>query len=256
LEVRADLVIGADGRQSTVRDRAGLKILELGAPIDVLWFRISKQPGDPEQTLGHVGRGHFAVTIDRDKYWQCGYVIPKGAAEEKRRHGLEAFREEVAVAVPFLRDRTAELKNWDDDIKLLTVKMDRLSQWYRPGLLCIGDSAHAMSPVGGVGINLAIQDAVAAANHLAMPLLQCRVDIADLEHVQHRREWPTRMTQGLQMFLHKNVLEPIFRDQGPRVPPWPLRILARWPILQRIPARLVGIGFRPEHVLPAPVEQH
>ena len=250
LEVRAGLVIAADGRASTVRERSGLKVMDLGAPIDVLWFRISRQPGDPEAALGHVSRGHFMVMIDRGSYWQCGYVIPKGQAEEKRQRGLEAFRGEVTAAAPALRERAAELKTWDD-IKLLTVKVDRLYQWYRPGLLCIGDSAHAMSPVGGVGINLAVQDAVATANLLSAALRHDKLKTEDLRQVQRRREWPTRMTQGLQIFLHNHLLQPLFQEQGPLTPPLPLRLLGRFPFLQRIPARVVGLGFRPEHILSA-----
>ncbi len=255
LEVRAGLVIGADGRSSTVRERSGLEIMDLGAPIDVLWFRISRQSGDSDQTFGFVGRGHLVVLIDRGDYWQCGFVIPKGKAEEKRRQGLDAFRNELADTVPFLRERTGELKDWDN-IKLLTVKVDRLRRWYRPGLLCIGDSAHAMSPVGGVGINLAIQDAAAAANLLASALREGDDEMDDLRKVQNRREWPTRMTQGLQIFLHNNVLKPLFVGQGPVTAPWPMRLMNAWPLLQRIPARLVGLGFRPEHVHSALAGKH
>lgn len=247
LEVRAALTIGADGRSSTVRARAGLEVIDLGAPIDVLWFRLTKRASDPPQSLGHVGARQFMVLIDRGDYWQSAYVIPKGAFEEKRQRGLEAFRDEVARCAPFLSDRVAELTKWED-VRLLAVKVDRLRQWYRDGLLCIGDSAHAMSPVGGVGINLAIQDAVASANLLAGKLLDHAVTVDDLRAVQQRRERPARLTQRVQIFLHEHLLEPIFETTESIDPPWPMRLLQMLPALRRIPARMVGLGFRPEHV--------
>ena len=246
LEVRASLVIGADGRSSTVRDRAGFEVLDLGAPIDVLWFRLPKRAGDPAQAFGFVGIGQFMVLIDRGNYWQCAYVIRKGDFAAKRRRGLPDFRAEIARCTPFLRSRVEQLKEWDD-VKLLSVKVDRLREWARDGLLCIGDSAHAMSPVGGVGINLAIQDAVAAARLLAEKLRADHIAIEDLRAVQERRELPTRLTQRVQIFLHQHFLAPIFDATEPIAPPWPMRLLARFPSLRRIPARMIGLGFRPEH---------
>jgi 2-polyprenyl-6-methoxyphenol hydroxylase-like FAD-dependent oxidoreductase len=248
LEVRADLTIGADGRRSIVREKAALEVLDLGAPIDVLWMRIPRGPDDPNQTLGRVRAGRILVTIDRGDYWQCAYVISKGGFDAIREKGLPSFREDIAKTAPFLRERVYELKDWND-IKLLSVSVDRLRRWWRAGLLCIGDSAHAMSPVGGVGINLAIQDAVAAANILAGPLQRGRVTDERLRAVQRRREFPTRMTQGLQVFAHKRVIRRALNNETPlRRLPFPLRLLQRFPILRRIPARVIGLGFRPEHV--------
>jgi 2-polyprenyl-6-methoxyphenol hydroxylase-like FAD-dependent oxidoreductase len=248
--VRADLVVGADGRSSTVRERADLEVMDLSAPIDVLWFGLSKHAGDPEQSFGYVGAGQFMVLLDRGDYWQCGYVIRKGGFEQKRQRGLEELRTDVSRCAPFLNDRVAELKDWNA-VRLLTVKVDRLRRWYRDGLLCIGDSAHAMSPVGGVGINLAIQDAVATANILGQPLRDGRVDLNDLRTVQHRRERPAHLTQRAQIFMHEHFLERIFNATEQMSPPLPARLLEEFPLLRRITARMIGIGFRPEHVLPA-----
>ncbi len=248
IDVRAHLTIGADGRHSIVRQKAGLKVIDLGAPIDVLWMRVSRQPSDPHQTLGRFHAGRILVTLNRGDYWQCAYVIPKGAFETIKQKGLQAFRDDLASIAPFLRDRTAELKDWND-VKLLSVSVDRLQKWWRAGLLCIGDSAHAMSPVGGVGINLAIQDAVAAANVLAKPLVQDAVTDDLLHKVQERREFPTRATQRVQIFAHKRFLSPALAHRTPaRELPLPLKLLRDFPILRRIPARMIGIGFRPEHV--------
>jgi 2-polyprenyl-6-methoxyphenol hydroxylase-like FAD-dependent oxidoreductase len=247
LDVRAALVVGADGRHSTVRGRAGLKVEDLGAPMDVLWLRLSRRPGDRRNPLGRFDRGKVFVMLDRGDYWQCGYVIPKGGFDEVRRRGLEAFREAVAESAPFLRDRVGELRSWDD-VKLLTVVVDRLRRWYRPGLLCIGDAAHAMSPIGGVGINLAVQDAVAAANLLAAPLRDGRLTAEDLRRVQRRREFPTRLTQRLQVLIQDRVISRVLAGRKQLSLPWPLRLLRRFPVLRRIPARLIGLGFRPEHV--------
>jgi 2-polyprenyl-6-methoxyphenol hydroxylase-like FAD-dependent oxidoreductase len=248
LEVRAHLTVGADGRHSIVREKAGLEVIDLGAPIDVLWMKIARKPDDQEQTLGRFHAGKILVTLNRGDYWQCAYVIPKGAFEIIKQKGLAAFREDIAGIAPFLRDRAGDLKDWND-IKLLTVAVDRLRKWSRTGLLCIGDSAHAMSPVGGVGINLAIQDAVAAANILAQPLLQERVTDQDLRKVQKRREFPTRMTQRLQIFAHKRFINPALATRTPiQKLPLPLKLLQMFPVLRRIPARVVGLGFRPEHI--------
>jgi 2-polyprenyl-6-methoxyphenol hydroxylase-like FAD-dependent oxidoreductase len=245
-EVKADLVIGADGRHSVVRERAELKVDEFGVPIDVLWFRISQRPEDGGQTLGRIVDGKIMVMLDRKDYWQCGFVIPKGEFEGMKKRGLPAFREEIVSIAPFLRERVGELGNWDD-IRLLTVLVDRLREWSRPGLLCIGDAAHAMSPIGGVGINLAIQDAVAAANILAQPLRAATLSSADLKRVQKRRQLPTRITQSAQVFLQDKVIGRVLGSRQVSLP-WPIRLFQRFPILRRIPARLVGIGFRPEHV--------
>jgi 2-polyprenyl-6-methoxyphenol hydroxylase-like FAD-dependent oxidoreductase len=330
LEVRAELVIGADGRRSVVREKAGLQVENLGSPMDVLWMRISRKPSDPMQTLGHVDSGRILVQIQRGDYWQCAFVIPKGGFDAMCERGLPAFREEIARLSPYLRDRVEELKSWDD-IKLLTVTVDRLKQWYRPGLLCIGDSAHAMSPIGGVGINLAIQDAVAAANILA-PAFQrgtipgaillmdalnsemtprdsalpeaiamelrpapagapsayigssfLRNDLDrgaaapvgkvarrataannraasppssaestviedDLARVQRRREFPTRMTQRMQVLIQNRVIGRVLASKKQASIPWVVKLLIHFPVLRRIPAYVVGVGFRPEHV--------
>jgi 2-polyprenyl-6-methoxyphenol hydroxylase-like FAD-dependent oxidoreductase len=247
VEIRAPLTIGADGRQSVVRDRAGLQVMNLGAPMDVLWLRISRRPGDPGQTLGHVEAGKLFVMIDREDYWQCGFVIPKGGMDKIRRRGIEPFRDDIASLAPFLRDRVTELRDWND-VSLLTVKVDRLRRWWRPGLLCIGDAAHAMSPIGGVGINLAIQDAVAAANILGPKLAAGNLNNQDLQAVQRRRQFPTRATQRLQVLAQNNVIRRVLASTKPLTLPWPLKLAQRWPFLRRIPARVIGMGFRPEHV--------
>jgi 2-polyprenyl-6-methoxyphenol hydroxylase-like FAD-dependent oxidoreductase len=247
VEIRADLSVGADGRHSVVRERAGLQVMELGAPMDVLWMRISRLPSDPGQTLGHVEAGRILVMINREEYWQCGYVIPKGAADEIRKRGIETFREDIANLQPFLGDRVAELRDWND-VSLLTVKVDRLRQWSRPGLLCIGDAAHAMSPIGGVGINLAIQDAVATANILAAKLAAGTVSDPDLHAVQRRREFPTRATQRLQVLIQNRIIRHVLTRAEPLAVPWLLKLVQQWSFLRRIPARVIGMGFRPEHV--------
>jgi len=244
--IRADLVVGADGRGSTVRTRAGLSVQTLGAPIDVLWFRISRRAGDPAHTMGRFGRGSVLVLINRGEYWQCGFVIPKGSIAAVRERGLPAFRAQIGQLEPFLAPYTGELATWDD-VKLLTVQVDRLDTWHRPGLLCIGDAAHAMSPVGGVGINLAIQDAVATANLLAAKLRDGPVD-ALLPQVQQRRLFPTRVTQRVQLLIQDKVIGHVLGSSGELAPPWSLRLLARFPLLRRLPARMVGLGVRPEHV--------
>jgi 2-polyprenyl-6-methoxyphenol hydroxylase-like FAD-dependent oxidoreductase len=247
LEVRTSLVVGADGRHSVVRARAGLQVDEFGAPMDVLWFRLSRRPGDSEDPVARFEMGRIFIMLNRGEHWQCGFVIPKGSLEQLQARGLPAFRDSVAQLAPFVADRVGELSDWDA-IKLLTVQVDRLPRWYRPGLLCIGDAAHAMSPVGGVGINLAIQDAVAAANLLAAPLRADRLTTEDLLLVQLRREWPTRVTQRFQIFVQNRVIRRVLSGAGKLTPPLAVRLLARFPFLRRIPARLIGIGFRPEHV--------
>ncbi len=247
LMVRADLVVGADGRHSTVRAKAGLEVDDLGAPMDVLWMRLSRHPDDPGQTLGRIDAGRILIMINRGDYWQCAFVIAKGGFEDIRRRGLPAFREEIARLAPYLRERTAELADWSD-VSLLSVAVDRLRVWHRPGLLCIGDAAHAMSPIGGVGINLAIQDAVAAANILASPLLKGTVSERDLRAVQRRREFPTRATQRLQVLAQNRIIGRVLQTSGKLSAPLVLRLFGKCPFLLRLPARLIGLGFRPEHV--------
>lgn len=248
LEIRADLVVAADGRHSTLREKSGLEVMKLAAPMDVLWLHISRRPSDPPQSFGRVDAGRFFISIERGDYWQCAYIIPKGALDEIRAAGLDRFRENVGAIAPYTRDRLSELKSWDD-VKLLSVAVDRLRRWYRPGLLCIGDAAHAMSPVGGVGINLAIQDAVATANILSAPLSNGAVSVRDLQKLQNRRMFPTRATQRLQVFIQNRVIRRVLQGSSEiRGLPWPMKLLDRWPYLRRFPARIVGIGFRPEHV--------
>ena len=250
-DIRADLVVGADGRRSLVRERAGLAVENLGAPIDVLWMRLPRRADDPSQALGNVEGGHIFVMFDRGDYWQCACVIPKGGYDDIQRRGIDAFRADIASTVPFLQDRVGELRDWNE-IKLLTVLVDRLRTWHRPGLLCIGDAAHAMSPIGGVGINLAIQDAVAAANILAGPLASGICSDADLARVQKRREWPTRIVQRVQVIAQNRVIGPALSGKGPQQLPFVLKLLRWFPMLRRIPARLVGVGIRPEHVRRTP----
>jgi 2-polyprenyl-6-methoxyphenol hydroxylase-like FAD-dependent oxidoreductase len=240
-EIRADLVVGADGRHSTVRSLARLQVDNIGAPIDVLWFRLSRKPQDPASSMGRFDAGAALVLINRRDYWQCGYVIPKGAAEEVRAAGLPAFRAKLARLLPWIAGRLDELADWEQ-VKLLTVQIDRLREWCRPGLLCIGDAAHAMSPVGGVGINIAIQDAVAAANLLA----DRDFSIENLQKVQKRREWPARMTQRLQILAQDRIITRVLESTQVLEPPLLFRLLARFAWLRRLPGRLIGMGLRPE----------
>jgi 2-polyprenyl-6-methoxyphenol hydroxylase-like FAD-dependent oxidoreductase len=246
MEVSADLVIGADGRHSTTHTRAGFRSREFGAPIDVLWMSISKKPDDPEQSFGFFQHGKLLVLLDRGDYWQCGFVIPKGGFDEIKARGLPQFQNEIVSFAGFLRDRVTELDEWSK-IKLLTVQINRLREWCREGLLCIGDSAHAMSPAGGVGINLAIQDAVATANLLAQKLRSGPVSLDDLRKVQARREWPTRLIQRMQVFIHQRVVTGQVSGSDDSLP-FVLRLLKWFPILRQVPARFIGLGPRPEHV--------
>lgn len=247
LAVRADLVVASDGRHSILRRRAGLEVMDIGAPMDVLWMRIGRLPDDPGQLQGRIVAGQMLVLIDRRDYWQCAFVIPKGSFESIRQEGLEAFRSRIARLAPFLSGRIGELRSWDD-IKLLTVTVDRLKRWYRPGLLCIGDAAHAMSPIGGIGINLAIQDAVATANILGAALRDGPAGPGLLARVQKRRELPTLLTQRFQVLVQNRVIRRVLGSRAQISPPWILRLLAGWPLFRRIPACLIGVGFRPEHI--------
>jgi 2-polyprenyl-6-methoxyphenol hydroxylase-like FAD-dependent oxidoreductase len=246
-DIRAALVVGCDGRHSTVRQNAKLEVEDIGAPIDVLWFRLSRKTGDTEETGGHMEAGKMLVMLNRRDYWQCAYVIPKGGIETVKREGLAAFRDRVSELEPFLKDRVGELKSFDD-IKLLTVAIDRLRQWHRPGLLCIGDAAHAMSPVGGVGVNLAVQDAVAAANILAEPLRAGAVTTVHLAAVQARRSFPMRVIQRMQVIVQNKLLSPALASRERPKPPFVMRLIQWFPVLRRIPARIVGLGVRPEHI--------
>jgi 2-polyprenyl-6-methoxyphenol hydroxylase-like FAD-dependent oxidoreductase len=245
-EIHADLVVACDGRHSAVRQAAGLEVIEFGVPIDVLWFRVERRDSDPDQVLGNINYGKVLILINRGDYFQAGLLIRKGSFDEVKSRGLEEFRQKVRQIAPYLGDRVNKLQAWDQ-VKLLTVQLNRLRRWYKPGLLCIGDAAHAMSPAGGVGINLAIQDAVATANLLTDDLLEGRVTEAGLARVQCRREFPTRVTQEVQVFAHKGM-EKIFQTTGPAQPPWQLRLALGIPGINRGIARLVGLGVRPEHV--------
>jgi 2-polyprenyl-6-methoxyphenol hydroxylase-like FAD-dependent oxidoreductase len=248
IQIHAELTVGADGRKSIMRNHAGLRVENLGAPMDVLWMRISRHAEDPGQAFGRFDAGKILVLIDRGDYWQMAYVVPKGSAEQMRQKGIENLRQQIAEAMPFLKDRVRELHDWDEQVKLLTVAVDRLRQWSRPGLLCIGDAAHAMSPIGGVGINLAIQDAVAAANVLVRAFQRGIPGDSTLQAVQERREFPTRVTQGMQIILQNNIIRRVLSGNQPVSAPWPLKLLNAVPLLQRVPARLIGLGARPEHV--------
>jgi 2-polyprenyl-6-methoxyphenol hydroxylase-like FAD-dependent oxidoreductase len=245
-ELHADLVIGADGRHAVTHTRAKLELEELGVPIDVLWMRLSKRANDPPQSLGFFQHGKLLVLLDRGDYFQIGFVIPKGGIDEIKKRGLPALHADIVQLGPFLRDRIVELDDWEK-IKLLTVQINRLKKWCREGLLCIGDNAHAMSPAGGVGINLALQDAVATANLLAAKLRDRPVTVSELEEVQKRREWPTRVIQSMQAFIHRNVVTGRSSGNDDKLPLLP-RIFLWFPFLRALPARLIGLGLRPEHV--------
>jgi 2-polyprenyl-6-methoxyphenol hydroxylase-like FAD-dependent oxidoreductase len=249
VDIRADLVIGADGRHSTIREQAGFVPQEFGSPIDVLWFRLPLKPTDPTEPVAHLAAGRFLVMLYRGDYWQCAFVVPKGGFERIEREGIAAFRARLASIAGFAADRVDAIRSFAD-VSLLTVTVDRLAQWARAGLVCIGDAAHAMSPVGGVGINLAVQDAVAAANILWRPLKRGRPTLEELNRVQARRQLPARLTQAAQVTIQNNIAAPILQSEGELKPPLVVKMLRWIPWLQRIPARLVGIGVRPEHVRP------
>jgi 2-polyprenyl-6-methoxyphenol hydroxylase-like FAD-dependent oxidoreductase len=246
VEIRARLVVGCDGRRSAVRSAARLDLMEFGVPFDVLWFRMGRRAGDHEQVLGYVNYGKALILINRGDYFQAGMIVRKGSSDEVKRRGLGEFRHSILQIAPFLAERVCELRSWDQ-VNLLTVKLNRLRRWHRPGLLCIGDAAHAMSPAGGVGINLAIQDAVAAARLLAGPLRQGRLDEYALARVQQRREFPARLTQFIQMGIHAAFAR-VFQNPGPTRAPWQLKVAVRIPGLPRLLGRAVGIGVRPEHI--------
>jgi len=248
VEIRASLVVGADGRQSVTRDQAGLEVQSRGAPMDALWFRLSRSSSDPAQPLGRFQNGRILIMIDRGEHWQIAYVIAKGTLEEFRSAGLDAFRDVIGGLAPFAQSRLHEIRALDD-LKLLSVRIDRLREWYRPGVLFIGDAAHAMSPVGGVGVNLAIQDAVAAANELARPLREGTLTTNHLHRVQKRREFATRVTQRLQVAMQDAMIYPTLAGRGKAPsPPMPFHMLRRFPLLRRVPATLMGMGIRMERV--------
>ena len=245
-DFRADLVIGADGRHAITHEKAKLELIEFGAPIDVLWMRLSKRPGDPPQTLGFFQHGKLLVLLDRGDYFQVGFVIPKGGLDELKQRGLAALHAEIVGIAQFLSDRISELDDWGK-IRLLTVQINRLRKWCREGLLCIGDNAHAMSPAGGVGINLALQDAVATANLLAAKLKTRPVSVSELEEVQKRREWPTRVIQRMQVFIHRNMVTGRSSGSDDKLPLF-IRLFVWFPFLRQLPARMIGMGPRPEHI--------
>jgi 2-polyprenyl-6-methoxyphenol hydroxylase-like FAD-dependent oxidoreductase len=247
IEIRADLVVACDGRHSRMRDLAGFVPQTLGAPMDVLWFKIGRSEAEGEEPLGRMAAGRILVAINRGDVWQCGYVIAKGTFDEIRKGSLDDFRAAIVRMAPSFADRVQDVTSWDD-IKLLTVAVDRLPLWHRPGLLCIGDAAHAMSPIGGIGINLAIQDAIATANLLTDNLRGHRVTDSDLAQVQRRREWPVRITQWLQVTIQNRIIAPVLATRSASRPPWILRHLQSIPLLRVLPARFVAIGVRPEHI--------
>jgi len=246
IEIEADLTIGCDGRHSIVRERAGLDVEEIGAPMDVLWFRVGRRRDETENLFARIDHGKMMVTFDRGDYWQCAYVIAKGQYEAVKARGLPALLDDVLRLAPILKAGIADVKSFDD-VKLLTVAINRLTRWTRPGLLCIGDAAHAMSPIGGVGVNLAVQDAVATANILAAKLVQGCPSEDELDAVRHRREFPVRVTQRMQVIAQNNIISAALKG-GDQPVPFALQLITAMPWLQGLTARLVAIGVRPEHV--------
>jgi len=247
IDIRAALVVAADGRHSRLRERGGFAVNDLGAPMDVLWMRLSRRADDVAETFGHIEAGRFFIMLDRGDYWQCAFVIPKGSAETLRKKDIGEFRRMVLDLSPWLDGCVDEIRGWDD-VKLLAVAVDRLTTWWRPGLICIGDAAHAMSPIGGVGINLAVQDAVAAANILAEPLRAGAVTDDHLARVQARRAWPTKATQRIQIAIQNNIVRRVLAGTKRPKPPLVATLVDAFPPLQRIPAYLLGVGVRPEHI--------
>jgi 2-polyprenyl-6-methoxyphenol hydroxylase-like FAD-dependent oxidoreductase len=247
LTVYADLVVGCDGRHSTVREKARLQTDDYGVPMDVLWFRITRRDSDGVDVFGHIEAGALLVMLDRGDYWQCAYVIPKGGIDRVKANGIETFRNRVVALSPFLADRIRELRSFDD-VKLLSVTVNRLRQWWRPGLICIGDAAHAMSPIGGVGINIAVQDAVAAANRLAAPLKAGTATSGHLQAIQARRDFPARMTQKIQLTMQNQIIGPALQGTRDPKPPLLFKLFDAFPTLRRLPGRLLALGIRPEHV--------
>jgi 2-polyprenyl-6-methoxyphenol hydroxylase-like FAD-dependent oxidoreductase len=245
VRIHSDLVVGCDGRHSVTREAGGMQVIEFGVPIDVLWFRISRKPDDPAQVLGNVNYGKALILINRSDYFQAGLIVAKGSYDEIKGRGLDAFRTGIRELAPYLGERVNELHDWEQ-VKILTVQINRLRQWCRPGLLCIGDATHAMSPAGGVGINLAIQDAIATANLLAGPLLEGRVPERALAAVQRRRELPTRLTRAIQIFAHRGLVR-VFENSGPIQAPWQVEAVSRIPAIHRALGYAVGVGVRPEH---------
>jgi 2-polyprenyl-6-methoxyphenol hydroxylase-like FAD-dependent oxidoreductase len=248
IDIEADLTIACDGRHSLVRERAGLEVEEIGAPMDVLWFRAGKRKGENENLFARVDPGKMMVTFDRGDYWQCAFVIPKGQYDAVKARGLPALLDDIARMAPILKPGLSEVKSWDE-VKLLTVAVNRLKRWTRPGLLCIGDAAHAMSPIGGVGVNLAVQDAVATANLLAGKLAHGCPSEDELDAVRRRREFPVKMTQRMQVVVQNNIVNAALKPGNqPLKAPFVMRLLTAVPWLQGITARFVGLGVRPEHV--------
>lgn len=255
INIHSKLVVGADGRHSTVREKTGLTLKDIGAPNDVLWFRLPRYSTDPKIPLLNIGKGQVLILINRKDYWQCGYMISKGSLDKIRQQGLESLFQHITEIVSFLKDRLKELKSWDD-IKLLDVRINRLTQWYKPGVLCIGDAAHAMSPIGGVGVNLAIQDAVAAANILINPLLSKKKFSTEiLRAVQRRREFPTKLIQRFQVFIQDHVIKRVLDPHEKIQPPLFMKLTNKWPYLRRFPAKLIGVGWRLEHVPKKKIEK-
>ena len=249
IEIHADLVVAADGRGSRLRGASGLAIEDIGAPIDVFWMRLERQPDETKESLARVSENGFLVLINRGDYWQCALPLPKGDADTIRAQGLPAFRDRIRRIAPFLGDAIGALTDWDQ-VKLLTVQVNHMPKWWRPGFLCIGDAAHAMSPVGGVGINLAVQDAVAAGRILGAHLKTSHLPNEALADVQKRRDWPARMVQRAQVAAHKLVIVPALTAKGPLKMHFVLRLFQWFPLLRRLPARAIGLGLRPEHWTP------
>jgi 2-polyprenyl-6-methoxyphenol hydroxylase-like FAD-dependent oxidoreductase len=246
-ELRARLTVACDGRHSVLRSVAEMEPANDGAPMDVLWFRMPRRPSERLETGGYVNHAGILITLNRGEYWQCAWLIEKGRFDRMREGGLDLLRETIARVAPFLADRVDVLTDWDD-LHLLSVAVDHLEKWWRPGVLFIGDAAHAMSPIGGVGINLAIQDAIAAGNILTPPLQHGEIDTHTLQKVQARRKWPARFTQRIQVLIQNRVIRPALESRSPMEAPWPIRLLNRFPLLQRLPAWLIGIGIRPERI--------